>query len=95
MVDIEKMFASGEREWCKRARCHQPGAPSTEFFFDKKKIEEAKAFCEACPVRMQCLEYALTMVDAGHSARIVSELGVWGGASGADRVRIRNERKES
>lgn len=40
---------------------------------------EAKAICAVCPVKRECLEYALTH-DIGH--------GVWGGTSPRERKRI-------
>ena len=41
----------------------------------------AKKLCGSCPVKLQCLEYAL---DAGES------IGVWGGTSPKERWRLKN-----
>jgi WhiB family redox-sensing transcriptional regulator len=40
------------------------------------QINEAKAVCQSCPVRDECLEWAL---ETGQS------IGVWGGTSEAER----------
>jgi WhiB family redox-sensing transcriptional regulator len=42
--------------------------------------EAARAVCEACPVRRECLAYALA------SAELV---GVWGGTDAVERCRLR------
>lgn len=44
------------------------------------QIEEAKAVCRVCPVREQCLAWAL---ETGQDA------GVWGGASEDERRRMK------
>ena len=44
----------------------------------------AKRVCRACPVRAECLEYAL-------EHRIL--FGVWGGTSERERTRLRRERR--
>ena len=63
-------------------------------FYDQSDGAEAKAkaFCEACPVKTECLEYAITEVDAPYYAKIVYTLGVWGGKTGRERVTIRRSR---
>lgn len=48
-----------------------------------QQVAEAKAVCARCPVRIDCLSYAL---DTGQHA------GVWGGASAEDRREIRSAR---
>jgi WhiB family redox-sensing transcriptional regulator len=45
------------------------------------QIAEAKAVCAACPVRIDCLGYAL---ETGQDA------GVWGGTSEKERREIRS-----
>ncbi|MEU6284875.1 WhiB family transcriptional regulator [Streptomyces sp. NPDC047028] len=44
------------------------------------QVQQAKAVCEGCPVREQCLDWAL---DTGQS------IGVWGGTTEAERRRLR------
>lgn len=53
-----------------------------EAFFPEKggRVEPAKRVCARCPVRAECLEYALA-----HDERF----GVWGGQSAAARARMR------
>lgn len=49
-------------------------------------IRNAKAFCAGCPVREQCLDYALdNNIDDG----------IWGGATENRRKRIRRERRKA
>lgn len=51
------------------------------FFPDKGgSTREAKAVCAACPVRAECLEYALA-----HDERF----GIWGGTSERERRRLK------
>ena len=66
------------------ARCR--GAKPTEFFpSDGIGVEIAQRVCDGCPVRVECLEYALLH-------RI--EHGVWGGASERERRRILRRRRD-
>ena len=72
-------------EWMEHAVCR--GAAPTAFFpSDGSGVEVAQRVCESCPVRAECLEYAL-------EHRI--EHGVWGGASERERRRILRERRRS
>jgi WhiB family transcriptional regulator, redox-sensing transcriptional regulator len=48
-----------------------------------RQLAKAKKVCERCPVRAQCLEYAL---QSGQS------FGVWGGASEEERRLMRRRR---
>jgi WhiB family transcriptional regulator, redox-sensing transcriptional regulator len=48
-----------------------------------QQIAEAKAVCALCPVRVDCLSYAL---ETGQDA------GLWGGASAEERREIRSAR---
>jgi WhiB family redox-sensing transcriptional regulator len=73
---------SAER-WMERAKCR--GAAPSEFFpSDGTGVETAQRVCDGCPVRRDCLEYAL---------RHRIEHGVWGGASERERRRILRRRK--
>jgi WhiB family redox-sensing transcriptional regulator len=74
----------GEYAWMLEARCR--GASPTEFFpSDGLGVESAQLVCALCPVRAQCLEYALV----NHI-----EHGVWGGASERERRRILRRRRD-
>ncbi|HEY1331348.1 MAG TPA: WhiB family transcriptional regulator [Actinomycetota bacterium] len=65
--------------WQERARCreHDP-----EVFFPEKggSSREAKRICADCPVRIECLNYAL---------RRDERYGVWGGMSERERRRLK------
>jgi WhiB family redox-sensing transcriptional regulator len=47
------------------------------------QIEAAKAVCRTCPVRLQCLEFALATNQ---------DSGVWGAASEEERRALRKQR---
>lgn len=57
--------------------------PDWFFTNDTTKITAAKYLCQSCPLKDWCAEFAVKN----------NEKGVWGGTSGADRRRIRRERK--
>ena len=46
-------------------------------------VDDAKAVCMSCPVRVECLEFALQNVE---------KFGIWGGTSERERRRLRRER---
>lgn len=73
--------------WRQDALCIVDGV-GTDFFFgtDKHEVEAAIEFCSDCPVKTDCLEYAITnnIVD-----------GVWGGASERERRRMKRSLKSS
>lgn len=66
--------------WQDDALCAQVG---TEMFFPEKNGStfDAKRVCAMCPVRRQCLEYALSMEE--------NPVGVWGGTSVQERRKMR------
>ena len=57
-----------------------------ELFFPTRgeSVDEAKAVCRGCPVRGECLEYALGRGE---------KYGLWGGASERERRRMRRQRR--
>ena len=59
----------------------------TDVFFPvtDEEAEEAKAICETCPVREECLEFALATRQ---------EDGVWGGLTETERRRLRRRLRE-
>ena len=61
--------------WQEQARCHQY---DPELFFDPHRRTErrAKSICARCPVRSECLLFAL-------EAHV--EFGVWGGLNSKER----------
>jgi WhiB family transcriptional regulator, redox-sensing transcriptional regulator len=81
-VNVEE--TPDEYEWMIHGACR--GASPTEFFpSDGLGVEAAQRICATCPVRLECLEYAL-------EHRI--EHGVWGGASERERRRILRRRRD-
>jgi len=69
--------------WMLDARCRDLD-PAEFFPSDGVGVERARRICAECPVRAECLEYALTY-------RI--DHGVWGGASERERRRILRARR--
>jgi WhiB family transcriptional regulator, redox-sensing transcriptional regulator len=57
--------------------------PSTE---DEAEAEPAKEVCAQCPIRLACLEHALTRREKD---------GVWGGATEKERRRIIRQRRRT
>jgi WhiB family redox-sensing transcriptional regulator len=80
---VDLLDIAGE-VWQDRAVCAQVGF---DMFFPEKggSTQEAKQVCEGCPVRAECLEYALTE-NIGH--------GIWGGLSVPEREKLRRQRIE-
>lgn len=66
-------------EWPKKARCTET---DPEIFFPLKgeSAQPAKAICDQCEVRAQCLVYSM---------RADEEHGIWGGLNRAERIRLR------
>jgi WhiB family redox-sensing transcriptional regulator len=66
-------------EWQERSLCSQT---DPEAFFPEKggSTREAKQMCSRCPVKGECLEYAL-----GHDERF----GIWGGLSERERRKVK------
>jgi WhiB family redox-sensing transcriptional regulator len=83
VVAWEPDEALGDESWRQAALCAET---DPEAFFPEKggSTREAKRVCAGCPVRMQCLEYAL-----GNDERF----GIWGGLSERERRRIRLQRR--
>lgn len=80
-------------DWWSRAACK--GKDPETFFefgadFGGRTVEtaaatqDAKAICRPCPVKAECLNWAIDNED----------FGVWGGTTGYERRKIRNRRAE-
>ena len=69
-------------EWQANARCSEV---DPEIFFPERggSSKAARAVCNKCDVRMQCLEYALNNKE---------QFGIWGGTSERERRKLRKER---
>ena len=82
MIDDETLIPNRPR-WMDRARCR--GLGTSAFFGDgPDDIERARVCCEGCPVRTECLEFALA--DR-------SLVGIWAGTDEAERRAIRRRRR--
>lgn len=68
-------------DWMAQGACV---GENPDLFFEKAGEDHAKALCESCPVKRECLDYAL-------AERIVE--GVWGGFSETER-RARGGRRK-
>jgi WhiB family transcriptional regulator, redox-sensing transcriptional regulator len=80
-VLLEEGVATG---WREKAACQ---AATAELFFPigrtgdaVEQIDAAKSVCQSCPVRVDCLRFALETNQ---------EAGVWGGTSEDERARVR------
>jgi hypothetical protein len=54
----------------------------TDLFFDPEMEHTAKAYCNTCPVQLECLAIALGNKEPG---------GIWGGLNGVERITFRGE----
>jgi WhiB family redox-sensing transcriptional regulator len=72
-------------EWRFRAACRD--AP-TDLFFpaadDQGSVARAREFCRGCPVREECLAYAI--INRQNE-------GIWGGLTPEERRRLRRTRR--
>lgn len=68
--------------WARAGRCRVPGAGRLFFPQRGEGTEEAKAVCAGCPVKAECLAYALPHHDL---------VGIWGGTSGRERREMRGD----
>lgn len=70
-------------DWIVHARC---AGMDPELFFPERgeSTEEARAACRVCPVRRECLDYAMAAQE---------RFGVWGGLSERERRRMRRQRR--
>lgn len=80
-----------EQAWQTRAACRGPQAvvfypPSTFERKEERRLREARAkdICRTCPVRVECLEYALAIREPH---------GIWGGLNEAERRSLLAERE--
>ncbi|MEA2011305.1 MAG: WhiB family transcriptional regulator [Actinomycetota bacterium] len=82
MVPVtNEVFFDAQEPWYEEAAC---ATYSAEVFFPPSEIplaaNQAKAICEGCPVREECLSFALETAQAE---------GVWGGMDAGERRRLR------
>ncbi len=73
------------QEWRQDAACQ--GLDTNIFFpVDEAEAAEAKSVCAVCPVRIECLEWAILTRQTD---------GVWGGLDENERRRLRRRRQEA
>ena len=76
------LLFSPRPDWFLRAACR--GADPDLFFTERgEPTGGAKATCDLCPVRSECLEHALLTRE---------KFGIWGGKSERERRKIRQAR---
>ena len=79
---LVEALAVGELSWQDYANCR--GADADLFFPERgASTRKAKAICNACQVKAECLEFAIQQSE---------KFGIWGGLSERERRRIRKER---
>lgn len=68
-----------DEDWAEKARCPET---DPEAFFPEKggSTKEAKKVCQRCPVKVECLQWALDNDE---------RFGVWGGMSERERRRLK------
>lgn len=81
LVGMDPADDEDEENWRDRALCAQT---DPEAFFPEKggSTREAKKMCLGCPVRSECLEYALSNDE---------RYGIWGGLSERERRRLKRD----
>jgi len=87
---------SGQLAWQAEANCAGRPEADTEFFgrngaaqaFPPTELARTKALCVACPVRRQCLVWALTSQHRLADGFVVTgeRYGVWGGTTRRQRL---------
>ena len=73
-------------QWMNNASCAQVGGDIWHPEQGGRVAPEAKRICASCPVREQCLEYALEMGD---------DYGVYAGTSAGERRKLRRARAKA
>jgi WhiB family redox-sensing transcriptional regulator len=72
-----------EESWRESAACK--GLDPAIFFPPEEKDEAlAKAICATCPVRSECLEWAMA----------TNQEGIWGGTNETERRRLKRRRRD-
>jgi WhiB family transcriptional regulator, redox-sensing transcriptional regulator len=77
-------YVEGDTSWIERGRCQTERVPTYIFFPERGErdaVDQAKAICADCPVKDDCLAYAL---------RTNQPYGIWGGKSGKERRTMRD-----
>jgi WhiB family redox-sensing transcriptional regulator len=83
MALTDTAFDAAQEGWRAHAACRDADV-NTFFPTTDEEAEPAKAICATCPVRLECLEFALATRQ---------EDGVWGGLTETERRRVRRRRQ--
>ena len=81
--DLGQEIDFEETTWAEQGACRD--YPTDVFFADldaPKNSWEARAICSKCPVKAECLDYAI---------RHACEYGIWGGTTATERRFLRSE----
>lgn len=83
---VDELFFDAQEPWYEEAACASYPA---ELFFPPSDAPSAanaaKAICQGCPVREECLSFALETAQAE---------GVWGGMDAGERRRLRRRLRD-
>jgi WhiB family redox-sensing transcriptional regulator len=82
-LNLSELLVFEDAPWMKDAICRD--LATDVFFADSdapKKSAVAKAVCSACPVREECLDFAI---------RNCENYGIWGGTTATERKFLRQE----
>lgn len=74
--------------WAEQALCAQAD-PDAWFPEQGRTAAIARRICAACPVRLQCLDYAMAGADTWGGI----STGIWGGTTPGERAALRQARK--
>src|SRR5690606_40718327 len=74
------------QSWRDDAVCHNDPNPELWFADHEQDTSQAKALCSWCPVRDECLNFALERGE---------KWGVWGGMTTDERNRLLKERRRA
>lgn len=75
-----------DQDWKDRAACRPQEGASLHHLFFNPPYDEARMICATCPVRIDCLEWAL---------EVGIEDGMWGGLIEVDRKRYRRRQQKA
>jgi hypothetical protein len=80
------IFLEEPPKWQDKAACKSPDIDPAIFFPERGEDQkEVKAICSGCPVKEDCLDYALRNHERN---------GIWGGTSEKQRVALRRKRRK-
>lgn len=79
IIGTLQTFANTEH-WTGEASCAEVGHGGDFWFVEKGgSVKDAKTICRDCPVRSECLQYALKNRES---------FGIWGGLTQGERRRL-------